>query len=119
MSDVIDLSDPIEIERCERCGCAIEDLEELIFLRAADLLTQWELADPRDAWRHTGEQPPRSDAEPIPQARPYRSTPQATEDAFKYVVSLNDPDRLARWLAEHPLDAPYLLKIWERKNALA
>jgi hypothetical protein len=109
---------PIEIEPCELCGCAIEDLEELIYLRAADLIAQWERADPRDAWRHTGEHPPRStgsDAEPIPQARSYR-TPQSTIDAFWYVVSLCDPERFKAWLAHRPADAPFLLELLESKR---
>ena len=39
--------DPIEIASrpCELCGCTIEDLEELIYLRAADLIAEWERAD--------------------------------------------------------------------------
>jgi len=51
--------------------------------------------------------------------RRHYSTPQSTVDAFLYVVRLGDADYLSRWLAQHPLDAPHLLKIWERKNALA
>jgi hypothetical protein len=43
----------------------IEDLEVLIYLRAADMVAQWECADPRDAWRYTGEQPPRAIVDPI------------------------------------------------------
>jgi hypothetical protein len=126
MSDVIDVPadiepEPIEVEACELCGCAIEDLEELIYLRAADLVADWEGADPRDAWRHPGEQPPRasvrnSDISPKPASatRPYR-TPQATIDAFWYVVSLCDPERLKAWLDDHPQDAPFLLKLLESK----
>jgi hypothetical protein len=118
MSDVIDLpakSDihvafeslpaPIEIDplgaayatpdapTCEQCGCVIEDLEALIYLRAADLIAQWELADPRDAWRHTGEQPPRVVDAP-PAAQPYR-TPQSTIDAFMFVARNHDAAYLA------------------------
>ena len=109
--------EPIDIgPPCELCGCAIEDLEELIYLRAADLIAQWERADPRDAWRHPGEQPPRAIG-PAPTAtQPYR-TPQSTVDAFWYVVRLDDPQHLTRWLAQHPLDAPALCKLWEDKNA--
>jgi hypothetical protein len=55
---------------------------------------------------------------PDPPQRTYR-IPQATVDAFFYVVRLDDAKYLRRWLAQHPLDAPQLLKIWERKNALA
>jgi hypothetical protein len=111
--------DPLEIEPCELCGCAIEDLEELIYLRAADLIAQWERADPRDAWRHTGEHPPRStgsDAEPLPQARPY-GTPQSTIAAFWHVAGLDDADYLKRWLAQHPRDVETLQKLWEAKHA--
>ena len=44
-------------------------------------------------------------------------TPQSTVDAFWYVVRLEDPEYLTRWLAQHPLDAPALQKLWEAKNA--
>jgi hypothetical protein len=50
--------------------------------------------------------------------RPY-ATPKSTIAAFWYVVNLGDADYLARWLADHPADAPYLFEIWERKNARA
>jgi hypothetical protein len=113
-------ADPIEIDppTCEQCGCVIEDLEALIYLCAADLVTQWERADPRDAWRHTGKQPPRVVDQVPDAARPHR-TPQATIDAFKYVVHLDDPEYLARWLAQRPLDAPALIKLWESKHVVA
>ena len=119
MSDVIDAPAdiepaPIEIEPCELCGCAIEDLEELIYLRAADLIAQWERNDPRDNWKHTGQHPPRRQPTPTQPARPYR-TPQATIDAFLYVVSLCNPERLKAWLGDHPQDAPFLLKLLEGK----
>jgi hypothetical protein len=128
MSDVIDVPAdieraPLEIEPCELCGCAIEDLEELIYLRAADLVTQWELADPRDAWRHTGEPAPAASvrnsdisAKPASATRPYR-TPQATIKAFWYVAGLDDAGYLKRWLAQHPLDVETLQKLWEAKHA--
>jgi hypothetical protein len=119
MSDVIDVPadiepDPIEIERCELCGCAIEDFEALIYLRAAELVEQWERADPRDNWKHTGEHPPRR--QPVPPAPPYR-TPQSTIDAFWYVAGLDDPEYLTCWLAQHPLDVTALQKLWEAKHA--
>jgi hypothetical protein len=97
---------------CEYC----EDLEILIALLAADLIEQWERADPRDNWKHTGEHPPRR--QPPPPAQPYR-TPQATIDAFWYVVRLDDPDYLARWLVQHPLDATALQALWEAKHVVA
>src|SRR6266436_8569316 len=86
------------------CGCAIEDLETLIYLRAAELVEQWERADPRDCWRHTGERPPRI-AEPTRRQELYRPA-DSTVSAFWYVVGLNDLEYLKAWLANHPADAP-------------
>jgi hypothetical protein len=96
----------------------IEDLEALIYLRAADLVEQWERDDPRDNWKHTGEAPPKNctDEEQFSRTRPYR-TPQSTIDAFWYVASLDDPDYLTRWLAQHPRDVVALQKLWEAKHA--
>jgi hypothetical protein len=45
-------------------------------------------------------------------AQRYR-TPQSTIEAFKFVVSLGEPDRLEAWLLNHPQDAPTLLKLLE------
>jgi hypothetical protein len=105
---------PIEVEHCELCGCTIEDFEEVIYLRAVDLLAQWERGDPRDAWRHTGGQPPREVETPRAAVQSFR-TPQATIDAFWYVVRLSDTERLAAWLDDHPKDESFLLKLLERK----
>jgi hypothetical protein len=102
----------VDAPTCEQCGCIIEDLEEIIFARAADLLMQWELADPRDAWRHTGEKQPKPEPEPVQPKRTYK-TPQATIDAFWYVVGLCDPAGLTAWLDRHPQDKPFLLKLLE------
>jgi hypothetical protein len=76
---------------------------------ATSIVRQWELADPRDRWKHTRELPPAPEA--IPSATP-RSTrvPQSTVDAFKYVVGLGDPEYLARWLRDHSDVAAALLK---------
>jgi hypothetical protein len=100
-------ANPIPDELCELCGCAIEDFEAVIYLRAADLVAQWERDDPRDNWKHTGEHPPRRQP---PAPSPAYRTPQATVDAFKFVARQGDADTLAKWLADHPLDAPALLK---------
>jgi hypothetical protein len=110
--------EPLEIDpvRYELCGCLIEDFEALIYVRAVELAAQWEAADPRDSWRHTGEPRPPALNLPSAPARPYR-TPQATIDAFWYVVRLDNPDYLTGWLARHPLDASTLCKLWEGKNA--
>jgi hypothetical protein len=45
---------------------------------------------------------------PVQQSKPPYRTPQATIDAFWYVVRLRDPKRLQKWLNNHPEDAPFL-----------
>jgi hypothetical protein len=133
--------DPLEIDGrpCELCGLKIDkhervdsdegpiffcedDLEIQIHLAAADLVRQWELADPRDAWRHTGEPPPKPSGKFATTAlvaktgpEPYRM-PDSVIDAFWYVAGLNDPDRLKAWLLNHPKDAPHLHKLWKAKR---
>jgi hypothetical protein len=58
--------------------------------------------------------------EPVkPVAKQSYRTPQSTIDAFLHVARNESTEYLADWLARHPLDAPHLLKIWERKNAIA
>jgi hypothetical protein len=114
--------EPIEVEPCELCGSTIEDLEALVYLRAADLIEQWEFADPRDAWRRSGEPPPsatirNSDIAEKPTSAPRYRTPEATQQAFWYVASLDNPEYLKRWLAEHPRDVTALQKLWEAKHA--
>jgi hypothetical protein len=86
--------EPIEIDPrpCDLCGRTIDQHErvdngegpEFYCYPDNDIVTCWELADPRDAWRHTGEPAPpgairNSDISPPPPAAPahYR-TPQAT-----------------------------------------
>jgi hypothetical protein len=118
--------DPIEMDSptCEQCGCTIEELEDLIYLRVADLVTEWELGDPRDRWKHTGEPAPsvtvrNSDLETQPSsARPY-CTSQSVIDAFMYVARNHDAAYLARWLANHPQDVETLTKLWETKNGIS
>jgi hypothetical protein len=125
---------PIEIDPrpCEWCGLTIDQHRMVdtgegpeFFCReisssAADLVRQWELADPRDRWKWTGEAAPpaafrNSDISGTPaKPRPYR-TPQSTIDAFWYVVSLCNPEQLRAWLGDHPQDARFLLKLLERK----
>src|SRR5262249_48629562 len=80
----------------------------------------WDLADPRDRWRHTGERPPSWSFRngPFPKTdsrKPEYQTPQSTIAAFWFVVRLEDETYLTRWLADHPQDAPYLKKLWEAK----
>jgi hypothetical protein len=92
----------------------IEAFEREAMVRAGEMIQQWELLDPRDRWRQTGDAPPpiaRPAAKPV---APYR-TPEATQQAFWYVVRLADPERLAAWLDDHPQDESFLLKLLECK----
>jgi hypothetical protein len=95
--------------------------EQEIMLRTADLVRQWELADPRNRWRHTGEPPPSAgsgeDTSKLRAPMQPSRTPQSTIDAFWYVAGLGDVDHLARWLAQHPRDVVVLQKLWEAKHA--
>jgi hypothetical protein len=91
-----------------------DGIDAEITLRAADLVRQWELDDPRDRWKHTGEAPPPPELAPIP-ARPYRS-PKPSVDAFLWLASQENADALAEWLKSHKRDAPYLLKIWKARQ---
>lgn len=76
---------------------------------AAKIVRQWELADPRDRWQLTGELPPAPEAVPTAVARA-RGVPTSTIEAFKHVVSVGNPDRLAKWLRDHSDVAAALLK---------
>jgi hypothetical protein len=92
----------------------IEAFERELMVRAGEMIQQWELLDPRDRWKQTGDAPAqieRPTAKPVVQYR----TPEATQQAFWYVVRLADPERLAAWLDDHPKDESFLLKLLERK----
>jgi hypothetical protein len=41
--------------------------------------------------------------------------PEFPIDAFRYLVGLDDPERLAAWLRDRPQDARFLLKLLENK----
>jgi hypothetical protein len=84
---------------------------------AARLVRQWELADPRDRWRHTGELPP-APTSPVPVQSEYRP-PRSVIDAFWLVARGGNADALAVWLADHPLDAQHLHNLWEAKCSTA
>ena len=122
--------DPIELDPrpCGLCGRPIDQHEridqgegpEFFCYPDDDIVKLWELADPRDAWRHTGEPPPpasvRNSDITATAARPdYYRTPQATVDAFWSVINLCDPAYLKTWLQGHPRDARHLLKLLEIK----
>lgn len=65
---------------------------------AAQLVRRWELDDPRDRWKLTGELPPAPHNEPGPRPRP---APQSTLDAFNFVLGTGDAERLRKWLRDH------------------
>jgi hypothetical protein len=44
-----------------------------------------------------------------------RRPAQSTIDTFWYLIALRDQARLKAWLADHPYDAPFLLKLLEGK----
>ena len=117
----------IDTRLCEHCARTIDQHQRVDTERGPefycyydnDIVTCWELADPRDAWRHAGEVPPKncSPSEPFFfRKRPY-STPKSTIDAFWHVCRLGDTDHLARWLEQHPRDVAFLQKLWEAKHA--
>lgn len=90
-----------------------EALEVEIALRTAEMVRDWEEADPRDRWRHTGE--PRPPARPVVTQRAPYAPPKSTVDAFLYVAALDDVARLKAWLDDHRKDAPQLLELLESK----
>lgn len=92
-------------------GEAFAPVQELPPDYAATLVMQWELADPRDRWRWTGELPPVEQAAAI--VKPPHRTARSTLDAFHFVMGLGDPERLAAWLRNHPDDALVLLETLE------
>jgi hypothetical protein len=120
----------IDPRPCEWCGLTIDQhrmvdtgegpeffCEEMPSDYAADLVRGWELADPRDRWKHTGEPPPHIGFSENPistRSQPYR-TAQSTIDAFWYVVRNESPEYLKGWLERHSRDAAFLLKIWKAK----
>jgi hypothetical protein len=81
---------------------------------ADSVFISWEMADPRDRWKWTGEASPPLVPDDKPAAKPYR-TPQSTIDAFLYWIVRQDAKTQARWLAERPKDASYLQTLLEAK----
>jgi hypothetical protein len=88
-----------EIEAEEQALVADEpdDLTEYDRREIARRVERWEAADQRRTYA-----PPTS---PRPQG-----APQSTIDAFRFVVALGNPDRLATWLRDHSDVAAALLK---------
>lgn len=87
--------------------------ETEIMLRAAELVRRWEMEDPRDRWKHTGE--PKPGTRPEVKKRGRYAPPQSIVDAFLDVAALDDVARLKAWLDDHPKDAPALLKLLESR----
>jgi hypothetical protein len=129
---------PIELDPrpCNRCGLTIDQhimvddgdgpefFCEEIHPHAADLVLQWEMQDPRDAWRHTGDIPPpiafrNVDFRGGPVSARQHYTPKATAEAFFFVIRTKDAKGIAEWLAAHPRDAQHLHKLWKQKCSTA
>jgi hypothetical protein len=83
-------------------------LEELD--RRAELRRQEDIAAIFSRWNEM------APAEPVEPEQPIYRTPASTVSAFRYVLGLDDPDHLTRWLAAHPADAPYLFKTWKGRR---
>src|ERR1700723_1822931 len=83
------------------------------------LVRDWELADPRDRWRHDGSPRPSDDFRNsdigIPTAAADRSYKpvKSTIDAFQFLITAGDVARIKGWLADRSKDAPYLLSLLE------
>lgn len=90
---------------------AFTPAEELPSDYPSQLVMQWGLADHRDRWRWTGELPPAPTPE-LKRSATYKPA-DSTIWAFEYVLSLEDPERLAAWLRNHPNDAPTLVGMLE------
>ena len=89
----------------------IDDLTLPELERRAELRIQEEVDAILARWEAIEPLPAPDDAEP----RRYR-TPQATIDAFKFVVARGNADGLRRWLAGRPKDAPFLLSLLESRS---
>jgi hypothetical protein len=98
-----------EVEEAARDAAEEQAAWEFDNEHAARLVRQWELADPRDRWRHTGELPPAPEPERPPvSSRP--RIPQSTLDAFALVLGTGDRNYLAEWLRDHPEITPEMLE---------
>jgi hypothetical protein len=118
----------IDPRPCELCGRTIDQHEmvddgegpEFFCYPDDDIVVQWELADSRDRWKHTGEAVPparvrNSDILARPAKAPQYCTPQSTIDAFR-LVAKGDLAHFREWLRNRPKDAPYLLSLLERQD---
>jgi hypothetical protein len=105
--------DELGQDECQRLMSeAFAPVIELPSDYASQLVMQWELADPRDRWRWTGEMPPKPEQREWPVRKPYR-TPETVIDAFHIVLQSSDAEHLSAWLRDHRDDTPALLKIME------
>jgi hypothetical protein len=128
--------DPLELDArpCELCGLQIDrhemvdDGEGPIFycpdlspddMTLDELERRAELRRQEDiAWilaRMDAMQGRPSEFPPADKPPPAYQTAASTIDAFRYLVGLDDPERLAAWLRDRPQDARFLLKLLENK----
>jgi hypothetical protein len=102
-------ADELDLDELELRAELIRQVE------VAAIVRDMELNDPRDRWKHTGApRPPEnvrnSDISHMPANPRLCRIPQATIDAFKYVVALGNPEYLAKWLRDHSDVSAALLK---------
>jgi hypothetical protein len=76
------------------------------------LMGVWEEDATAEILRHWDAQ---NRKEPIQRRKQEYRVPQSTVDTFFGWVVREDAETQARWLAEHPKDAPYLRKLWRAK----
>jgi hypothetical protein len=88
----------------------------------AAMVEQWERADPRDCWKHTGKPSPPPEvrngpmkATPPAAPEPYRPA-ASTVAAFRLVAAAGDVRHLKAWLGDRPKDAPLLLALLESRT---
>ncbi|MBR1086463.1 hypothetical protein JQ621_03140 [Bradyrhizobium manausense] len=84
---------------------------DLLTNYAAQTVMRWELEDPRDRWKWTGEPRP-LETRVVTQREP-QAPAKSTVDACLHVARLGDVARLKAWLDDHRKDAPQLLEILE------
>ena len=101
------------VDQCQRImSAAFAPMPDLPSDYVQQRLMEWELADPRDRWKWTGEPRPAPERREWPARKPY-STPQSTIDAFQVVLQSADQDRISAWIRNHPDDASVLVKLVE------
>src|SRR4051812_20876756 len=94
-------------ELCPACGRSLDPLDEIAELEhLEELRIRYDVAESLARIEAMDRPAPR---QPPPRQPAYQPA-ASTIAAFWFVVQAEDPNRLSRWLAQHPLDAPQLLR---------